>query len=201
MSDVGPSVVAQVVEGEEDEEPRPEENRDDETVRYINPDTRETVEYPARLAPKKPPGWVDTRDMPDPSKPMYFEPLGGAPTGDGAEATPAGTVADAVAPGGTLPGVPGDARNIRIMPASDPNLTARAYMQKIFNGQTPDSMDPLGDQGGFVVKMQDGTYITFRPAGQSSWMTPSSTATVDINSPKLNLRRGEVPLKIKFPRK
>jgi phage portal protein BeeE len=73
----GAIVVAQAAEGEEDEEPRPDEGGEDETVRYINPDTGETREYPARYAPRKPDGWVDARDLPDPNKPMFFEPLGG----------------------------------------------------------------------------------------------------------------------------
>jgi hypothetical protein len=77
------TVVAQAAEGEKDEEPRPDAGGEDETVRYINPDTGETREYPARLAPRKPDGWIDTRDLPDPNKPMFFEPLGGV--GDGEE--------------------------------------------------------------------------------------------------------------------
>jgi hypothetical protein len=202
MSDVGPSVVAQAIEGEEDEEPRPDENGYDETVRYINPDTGETVEYPARFAPRKPPGWVDTRDLPDPSKPIYFEPLGGVRTREGAEAPSAGTVADAVAPGGAMPGAAARLGIPRTMPASDdPDLTARAYVSKIFNGQRPMSLTRLGESGGFVVKMPDDTYITFRPAGQASERTPASTASVDINGPAINALNGGARLKLKFPRK
>ena len=94
-ADAGGAIVAQAAEGEEDAEPRPDEGREDETVRYINPDTGETRQYPARLAPRKPDGWLDMRDLPDPNKPEFAEPLGG---------TPIGTVAEAVAPGGVLPG-------------------------------------------------------------------------------------------------
>ena len=66
MSDAGPSVVAQA-EGEEDEEPRPDENSENGIIEYFDPDTGRIVPYPARAIP--PQGWVDMRSLPDPSKP------------------------------------------------------------------------------------------------------------------------------------
>jgi hypothetical protein len=193
MSDVGSPVVAQAAEGEEDEEPRPEENGEDETVRYINPDTGETREYPARYAPRKPAGWVDTRDLPDPAKPMFFEPTEGH--------EPAGTVADAVAPGGVLPGEADNVGDVRTMPASaDPDLTARAYVLRAYNGQSPVSTRPVGEDGSFVVKLPDGATITYRPAGQASWRTLSTTASVDVNDAVVNALNGGKRLKLTFPK-
>jgi filamentous hemagglutinin len=63
------------------------------------------------------------------------------------------------------------------------------------------SLTRLGESGGFVVKMPDDTYITFRPAGQASERTPASTASVDINGPAINALNGGARLKLKFPRK
>jgi hypothetical protein len=104
-SDAGRVDVAQA-EGEEDEEPRPDESGENGIIEYFNPDTGRVVPYPATAIP--PQGWVDMRTLPDPSKPAYFEPLGGVSTSEGAEATPAGT------PGGVTP-----PEN----PSGDPNST------------------------------------------------------------------------------
>ena len=76
MSDAGPSVLAQA-EGEEDEEPRPDENSENGIIEYFDPDTGRIVPYPATAIP--PQGWVDMRSLRDPSKPTYFEPQGGRP--------------------------------------------------------------------------------------------------------------------------
>jgi len=87
------------------------------------------------------------------------------------------------------------------MPASDdPDAAARAYVAKIYNGQTPDSVRSEGD-GGFVVKMPDGAYITFRPAGQASWRTLPSTASVDIHDAVIDALNGGTPVKLKFPKR
>jgi filamentous hemagglutinin len=88
------------------------------------------------------------------------------------------------------------------MPVSDdPDSTARAYVSKIQNGQTPVWVRPEGEDGGFVAKMPDGAFITFRPAGQASSRTPASTASVDINDARLSeLNAGKV-LKLKFPKR
>jgi filamentous hemagglutinin len=55
--------------------------------------------------------------------------------------------------------------------------------------------------GSFVVAMPDGTFITFRPAGQAGSRTVDSTANVDINDPTINALNGGPRLKLKFPRK
>lgn len=92
------------------------------------------------------------------------EPPENPGAGQGAEPTREGTVADAVAPNGELPGVADKLCDPRTMPASDdPDSTARAYVLTAYNGQSPASLTPLGETGGFVVKMPDGTFITFRP--------------------------------------
>jgi hypothetical protein len=118
-----------------------------------------------------------------------------------AEAAPAATVADAVAPNGRLPGTADKLGAPRAMPASDdPDSTAGAFVLKAYNGQKPNSITPLGD-GGFVAQMPDGAYITFRPAGQASPKTPESTANVDINDAKLKQLNGGEFLKLKFPKK
>jgi hypothetical protein len=55
--------------------------------------------------------------------------------------------------------------------------------------------------GGRVIKLADGTYITYRPPGVSSEDTAPTTATVEINSPEIRaLNRGK-RLKLKFPKK
>jgi hypothetical protein len=116
-----------------------------------------------------------------------------------------GTVADAVAPNGVLPGSePVGSAGGRNMPASDdPNAAALKYVTQIYNGQVPVSVTPLGDSasGAFVAKMPDGTFITFRPAGIASERTPSTMATVQVNNPIINLLNGGISLKLKFPRK
>ena len=116
-------------------------------------------------------------------------------------AAPTGTVADAVAPNGTLPGVADRTGVPRAMPASDdPNASARAYVNRIYNGQTPESVRS-DNEGGFVAKLPDGAYITFRPAGKASWRALPSTASVDVNDAVLNALNGGTPLKLKFPKR
>jgi hypothetical protein len=129
---------------------------------------------------------------------MNFEPAGGVREA----ADPVGTVADAVAPGGVLTGNAEKLGDPRTMPASDdPDLTAQAYVLKIYNGQTPVSLTALGEEGGFVADMPDGAFITFRPAGQASWRTMSSTASVDIKGERLGQLNADQVLKLKFPKR
>jgi filamentous hemagglutinin len=89
------------------------------------------------------------------------------------------------------------------MPASDdPNSAALEYVAKIRNGQTPVSIQPIsGLPGAFVVKMPDGTYRTYRPAGQAAEKTPSTTATVEVNNDAINLLNAGKALKLKFPQR
>ncbi len=137
-----------------------------------------------------------------PPEPPPVEPQENTRPAEGPEAAPIGTVADAAAPNGELPGIAGKLGDPRTMSASDdPNLAARAYASKIQNGQTPVWVRPEAEDGGFVAKMPDGAFITFRPAGKASWRTPASTASVDINDARLSeLNAGKV-LKLKFPKR
>ncbi len=129
------------------------------------------------------------------------EPPEGARAGEDPQAAPAGTVADAVAPNGELPGRCVPNVRPRTMPASDdPDLAARTYIKQIYNGQTPSSITP-SENGGFIAKMPDGAIITFRSAGQASAKTELTTATVDINDPKINQLNGGSVLKLKFPKR
>ncbi len=138
---------------------------------------------------------------PEPIEPPPAKPPEGARPTESPEAKPTGTVADAVAPNGKLPGSDAPPGEDRTMPASDdPTLTARTYAEKIYNGQKPLWVRLLGDEGGFVAHLPDGAYITFRPAGQASSRTLSTTATVEINDPKLKLLNGGRRLKLKFPK-
>ncbi len=129
------------------------------------------------------------------------KPAENAPTA----VAPKGTIADAVAPNGVLPGIaPKGIGYPREMPASDnPNAAAAEYVTKISTGQTPVASTPIGDpgSGGFYAEMPDGTYITYRPAGQAGDKTDPTTASVDVNSDSIKLLNGEQVLKLKFPQK
>ena len=114
---------------------------------------------------------------------------------------PPGTVAEAILRDGALPGAPEPGTWARTMPASDnPTATAKDYAIGLYNGQSPKSEKSLGD-GGFIAELPDGSFITFRPAGQASDKTEPTTATVDINDPKIKQLNGGRALKLKFPRK
>lgn len=59
--------------------------------------------------------------------------------------------------------------------------------------------------GCWTAKNKKGTWITYRPAGQASGRTNSTTATVEINNEdtfnKLNLNKGRPErIKLKFPK-
>ncbi len=74
---------------------------------------------------------------PEPIEPPPLKPREAPRPVEGAPAAPAGTVADAVAPKGELPGVADKLGAPRTMPASDdPDSTARAYVLKAYNGQS-----------------------------------------------------------------
>jgi hypothetical protein len=151
-------------------------------------------------------GWINLRDLPQ--GPTYLEPSNSDEDQENAPETtsgPKGTVADAVARNGILPGTSeGGPNSPRTMLASDdPNAAALNYIGSIYNGQTPTSVQTGGNlpPGSFVVTMPDGTFITFRPAGQAGPRTLDSTASVDINGPTVNVLNGGDPLKLKFPRR
>jgi filamentous hemagglutinin len=87
------------------------------------------------------------------------------------------------------------------MPASNnPTATAKDYATGLYDGQIPKSQKPLGD-GGFIAELSDGSFVTFRPAGQASDKTEPTTATVDINDTKIKQLNGGRVLKLKFPKK
>jgi filamentous hemagglutinin len=84
------------------------------------------------------------------------------------------------------------------MPASDdPSAEALKYAEKLYDLQIATPVNSgLEDRGGIVVRLPDGAYITYRPAGLGGKATLPTTATLDIND--LN---GGWPLKLKFPKK
>jgi hypothetical protein len=88
-------------------------------------------------------------------------------------------------------------------PSDDPNATALAYVQNLYNGRTPISLTPVGnsDAGAFYATMSDGSVITYRPAGVASERTPTGMATVEINDTWINAQNGGQPLKLKFSTK
>ena len=114
---------------------------------------------------------------------------------------PRGTVADAVLRNGGVPATPEPVTRARTMSASDdPTATAKEYAVGLYKGQSPKSEKQLSD-GGFVVQLPDGSFITFRLAGQASDKREPTTATVEINDPKIKQLNGGYVLKLKFPRK
>ncbi len=192
-SDAGAAIIAQVPP---EEELKPEKEDESEGGTYFDPATARWVTLPPGSAIGPGRGWIDPRDLP---KQTYLS----APE-DEPQSRPPGTVADAVAPNGVLPGESaGRPGSPRTMPASDdPNAAALDFIANAYNGQKPISVNTPENlaPGGFFALLPDGTYITFRPAGQASSRTLDTTANVDINTPKINAFNGGEPLKLKFPR-
>ncbi|HEY1982118.1 MAG TPA: hypothetical protein VGH13_18755, partial [Xanthobacteraceae bacterium] len=197
----GAAVVAQ---GAPEDEPKPESESESEGGTYFDPATGRWVTLPPGSAIGPGRGWIDPRSLP--RGPTYLEPPS---SNEDAEADaapqPRGTVADAVAPNGILPGdSSAGLGNPRTMPPSnDPNVTALNYIGSIYSGQTPTSVTAGGKlpPGSFIVGLPDGTFITFRPAGGASSRTLDGTANVDINSPAIRTLNNGSSLKLKFPRK
>jgi filamentous hemagglutinin len=108
---------------------------------------------------------------------------------------------------GKLPGTPiGGLGTPREMPASpNPSATAEDFANRFFGGTKPSDATPIpGCDGCWYARSNDGTVVTYRPAGQASEKTLSTTATVDINSPSVNhlnaSKNGDPQyLKLKFP--
>jgi hypothetical protein len=104
---------------------------------------------------------------------------------------------------GKFPGVATRPGTPRTMPASDdPASAAQSFIRRLTTGRdfVPVATD-LDTQGGYVFQLDDGTYITYRPPGISSEKTNSTTASVDIDGPKINAMNGGKRLKLKFPKK
>lgn len=107
---------------------------------------------------------------------------------------------------GKLPGTPGkDLGSPRSMPASaNPNATAENFAEQIFDGARIDKFLLDNCPGCWVAKTADGTSVTYRPAGQASARTASTTATVEVNNDTINAlnvdKKGNPHiLKLKFP--
>ncbi|WP_143130375.1 hypothetical protein [Paraburkholderia sartisoli] len=85
-------------------------------------------------------------------------------------------------------------------PTSNPSATAEQFAKAAFNGQMPVKVvNNITGEGSWVAIMPDGTAITYRPAGQASTATATTTATVEINSAAVrNINNGNVA-KFKFP--
>jgi hypothetical protein len=165
---------------------------------------------PSGVLTDAPDGGVDFQIAQDPVEPPPPPeeppvPRPAAPLEDAEPVVPAkGTVADAVAPNGVLPGDGpkglGTARNMRV--SDNPNLAGLNYVASIYNGLIPVSVKAVGDpgSGAFVATMPDGTYITYRPAGQANdYWTPPTMATVEVNSNAIKALNNNQVLKLKFP--
>ena len=103
---------------------------------------------------------------------------------------------------GKFPGVAAKPGAPRAMAASDdPTSAAQAYMDGLAAGQTytpvKSKLDSLGAR---IIKLADGTYITYRPPGVASEDTAPTTASIDINSPKINAMNGGRNPEIKIPK-
>lgn len=108
---------------------------------------------------------------------------------------------------GVLPGKPiGGPGTPREMPTtSDPTRTAEDFATQLFGGGSIDKI-PLGPKciGCWRAQTSDGAWVTYRPAGQASSHTSPTTATVEVNGPRINAinvkTTGEAEiLKLKFP--
>jgi len=191
------SGAAIVAEGPTEEEPKLDSEDESEGGTYFDPQTGRMITFPpgSAIGAGRASGWINLRDLPQ--GPTFLS----APESD----EPPGTVAEAVAPNGVLPGASDRGpESPRTMPASDdPNRAALDFVAKAYNGETPvsvstpESLSP----GGFVALLPDGTYITFRPAGQASSRTSATTATVELNGPGINALNGNEQLKLKVPGK
>ncbi|APH55058.1 Hemolysin [Granulibacter bethesdensis] len=100
---------------------------------------------------------------------------------------------------GTPIGGPGTPRE---MPASaNPDETAEQFAFKAFNGRKAESIGSIADKpGAWIAEFSDGSWITFRPAGQAGRETLPTTATVEINDPIVKKINRNNILKLKFPR-
>jgi filamentous hemagglutinin len=90
---------------------------------------------------------------------------------------------------GKLPGTPiGGPGTPREMPISpNPSATAENFANGFFGGTKPSNATPIPNCSGcWYAKASDGTFVTYRPAGQASAGTLPTTATVEVNSPTIN---------------
>ncbi|WP_147432315.1 hemagglutinin repeat-containing protein [Pararobbsia silviterrae] len=104
---------------------------------------------------------------------------------------------------GELPaGIDGRGKPISMEASDNPNVTAEQFAKAAFNSQTPVKvMNNITGEGSWVAILPDGTAVTYRPAGQASTATRSTTATVEVSSPSIrNINNGKAA-KFKFPSK
>jgi hypothetical protein len=102
---------------------------------------------------------------------------------------------------GKLPnGIGGTGTPIPMEPTPNPNAAAEQFAKAAFNGQTPVRVvNNVTGEGSWVAILPDGTAVTYRPAGQASSATATTTATVEINSSAVkSINNGNVA-KFKFP--
>ncbi len=163
------------------------------------------IEPPPPPPPEPPPPLPESPGPPPPPKPPASPPPPelpeGARPGERAPATPTESLEDMG--NGKFPGVAVKLGDPRTMPASDdPASEAQAYMDRLAAGQTfvpvKSKLDSLGAR---IIRLANGTYITYRPPGVASEDTAPTTASIDINSPKINAMNGGRVLKLKFPKK
>jgi Phage portal protein len=138
---------------------------------------------------------------PEPPPPPPEPPEAPRPT-ESAPATPTEFSLEEIT-SGKFPGVAKSLGDPRTMPASgDPGSAADKFIRGLTTGRTYVPVKTnLDAQGGYVIQLDDGTYITYRPPGVSSEDTDPTTASVDINSPELEAMNRGRPLKLKFPEK
>ncbi|MDL5364131.1 hemagglutinin repeat-containing protein [Xanthomonas sp. NCPPB 2654] len=102
---------------------------------------------------------------------------------------------------GNLPGTPigGTGSPREMLPTSNPSAAAEGFAMEFFGGKVPSDAILMKD-GAWRAQIPGGdTWVTYRPAGVASGKTKSTTATVEINRPDVNLVNGHKPLKLKFP--
>ena len=84
--------------------------------------------------------------------------------------------------------------------STNPNAMAQDFINRMINGQKY-TMTNKGNssQPKYLYQLQSGDLILYRPAGSASIKTNSTTATIEINSSKINVENKGVVLKLKFP--
>jgi hypothetical protein len=147
-------------------------------------------------------GGLDVAQIMEPEPPPPELPQAPRPA-EGAPMAPSETLVNAIAPNGELPGIAENLGDPRAMePSDDPAAEAQKYIDRITAGRTYASQKSRLDAlGGRVIKLSDGTYVTYRPPGVAGQGTLPTTASVDINSPEIKAINGGQSLKLKFPEK
>jgi len=105
-----------------------------------------------------------------------------------------------------LPGTPnkGPSSPINMHPSKDPSKTAEDFAVRLFGGEKINKKPLPNGIDGWTAQKKDGTWVTYRPAGEASYRTPQDMASVDVNGAyikAINEANGRVgaKLKLKFP--